>query len=144
MSVDAPASAHHLHITATPAALSTIRTFTERCCHASGLDDEQTFWILLAVEEAVTNIIEHAYGGRGGELDMRCWRSDDDFCILLHDRGRPFAPETVAPPDLESPLEERSVGGLGLYFMRRLMDEVRFTFDEEGNHLLMVKHHVVG
>jgi anti-sigma regulatory factor (Ser/Thr protein kinase) len=142
--VDAPASAHHLHLHATHTDLPVIRSFTERCCQESGLDDEQTFWILLAVEEAITNIIEHAYAGHGGEIDMRCWRADDNFCILLNDRGRSFAPETVRMPDLETPLETRSIGGLGLYFMRKLMDEVQFTFDEEGNHLLMVKHHIAG
>ncbi len=142
--MDTPPSASRLQITVTYGALPTIRTFTERCCHECGLDDEQTFWVLLAVEEAITNIIEHAYAGKGGELDMRCWRADGDFYVLLHDRGRPFRPEAIQTPDLSMGLEDRHVGGLGLYFMRRLMDEVQFTFDDEGNHLLMVKRHAVG
>jgi len=63
----------------------------------------------------------------------------DRIQIQVHDTGRPFDPRAVRAPDLEAPLERRETGGLGLHFMRSIMDEVRFEFDQDGNRLTMVK-----
>jgi anti-anti-sigma factor len=63
------------------------------------------------------------------------------FIMTLHDKGRSFDPNEVPTPDIQSPLEERQAGGLGIYLMTRLMDEVRFDFDpQQGNLLTMVKY----
>ena len=59
--------------------------------------------------------------------------------VVIRDHGRPFDPGRVPAPDLESPISRRQVGGLGIYLMRRLMDEVRFRFDRNGNELTLVK-----
>jgi serine/threonine-protein kinase RsbW len=64
--------------------------------------------------------------------------------IGLHDRGRPFDPTQVAPPDMNVPLEERPVGGLGMHLMHQLMDEVTYSFTPEGNTLTMTKNGVAG
>jgi serine/threonine-protein kinase RsbW len=95
----------------------------------------------LAADEACTNVIEHAYRGRRDGVIRISWQRDDDaFVLRLHDRGKPFDPSKVSKPPLNRRLEERTVGGLGLHFMRSLMDEVRFEFDvNAGNTLIMVK-----
>ena len=118
----------------------------------SGLDQTAVFHIELACDEACTNIIEHAYGGENvGEIAIS-WRLEGaSFVITFHDNGRSFNPETIprptlppTPPASPSPSDIDSdnikVGGLGIYFMRQLMDDVQFKFDPKtGNTLTLVK-----
>ena len=108
---------------------------------AAGLDEQQVFDVQMAVDEASTNAIKHAYGGRtDGQLRVCCFIDGADFVVRIIDQGEPFDPDIVPSPDLESPLEEREEGGLGLYFMRQLMDDVSFLSDlDHGNVLLMRK-----
>lgn len=104
----------------------------------AGLDEAAIFHVELACDEACTNIIEHAYGGEDvGDILISWQVTGDSFTVTIHDNGHAFDPREVpAPP----PLENLKEGGLGLHFMRTLMDDVRFAFDEEnGNTLVMVK-----
>jgi len=121
--------------------LGGIAQFITERARAAGLDDQRVFDVQMAVDEASTNTINHAYGGRqDGQLRVCCFVDGDDFVVRIIDQGAPFDPETVPSPDLDAPIEERQVGGLGLYFMRQLMDEVRFFSDpDHGNVLLMRK-----
>ena len=98
--------------------------------------------IKTAVDEACSNIIDHAYGGeQGGDIECTCNMSDDSLKVILRDHGHAFDPSRVPEPDLSSPIENRKMRGLGLFFMRKLMDEIHFDFsDESGNVLTMVKH----
>jgi serine/threonine-protein kinase RsbW len=120
--------------------LSAIAYFIMKAAQASGLNEKATFEVQMAVDEACTNVIEHSYGEEDkGEIALRCERAEGDFVVTIRDHGKPFNPEAVPPPDLQCGLDKRRHGGLGLYFMRLLMDEVRFHFDTEGNELTMVK-----
>lgn len=106
----------------------------------AGLDESSVFHCQMAVDEACTNIIEHAYGGEDrGEIAVTCEPGDGWLRIEIRDRGKEFAPPPVEAPAIPGNLEDLSVGGLGLYFMHALMDEVEFTRDGEGNRLVMVK-----
>ena len=117
----------------------------------SGLDETAVFHIELACDEACTNIIEHAYGGEGkGEIAISWQLKDSTFTVTFHDNGRSFNPDAVpepalppTPPDpASSPdIDNVKVGGLGIHFMRQLMDDVQFRFDKkEGNTLVLVKN----
>jgi serine/threonine-protein kinase RsbW len=110
----------------------------------AGFNSDEVFRIQLACDEACTNIIEHAYGVEdAGDIQVSWQNEKGAFVIELRDNGRPFAPKEVqAPsvPDSPDDLSELRVGGLGLHFMRTLMDEVKFSFNDEGNQLLMVKY----
>jgi serine/threonine-protein kinase RsbW len=116
----------------------------------SGLDETAIFHIELACDEACTNIIEHAYGGEDkGEINISWQLKNSAFTITFHDNGRSFNPDRVpkpalpsTPPDPASPpdIDNVKVGGLGIHFMRQLMDEVQFHFDgKDGNTLILVK-----
>lgn len=107
----------------------------------AGLDEDTAFHIEIAVDEACTNIIHHAYGGEGaGDIELSCCIENDQVIVMLHDHGKPFNPDAVPPPKMGETVEEVAIGGLGLYLMRKLMDEVRFEFDpREGNTLTMIK-----
>ena len=94
----------------------------------------------LAVDEACTNIIRHAYSSQGGLITINFERNDNTVVITIRDQGKPFDPAAIPPPNLEAELEKRQVGKLGLHFIRKLMDEVSYSFDpEEGNTLVIKK-----
>ena len=108
---------------------------------AAGLSEKAIYDVEVAIDEAVVNIIEHSYGAdENGEVDCSCQILPDGLQIVLHDTGCFFDPDDVPEPDLVSPLEERRTGGLGLYFMRKLMDQVSFDpCSGQGTRLTMFK-----
>jgi serine/threonine-protein kinase RsbW len=121
--------------------LAQISDFITDATARAGLDDHAAWQVQLAVDEAATNIIQHGYeDAKRGDIEL-AWRLDgDELVVTLRDYGRRFNPDDVPAPDITSPLEERQAGGLGLYIMSRLMDTVRFDFDDaQGNLLTMVK-----
>lgn len=132
-------------------AIRGICEFVSAGATAAGLGEQAVFQVELACDEAVTNIIEHAYGVEdAGTITVNYTTSADAFTVSLHDSGRAFDPATVPPPPTVAtevtdvtPDElgtQLQVGGLGLHMIRKLMDEVYFSFDpERGNTLLMVK-----
>jgi serine/threonine-protein kinase RsbW len=107
----------------------------------AGLDMRGVHAVQLAVDEACSNIIEHAYGGEGrGDIECTCCANSDGLTMTLTDHGAPFDPDSVPEPDLQGDLEGRAEGGLGVYIMRQVMDEVRYEFTpDSGNVLTMVK-----
>jgi anti-anti-sigma factor len=117
--------------------LGEISDFVVSAARTAGLDDQAVWEVQLAVDEAATNVILHAYGGHEeGPITVQVEVRNGEFVVCLHDRGKPFDPESVPLPDLDSPLEERQTGGLGLFLMRKLMDRVDFHFDEGGHNLV--------
>jgi anti-sigma regulatory factor (Ser/Thr protein kinase) len=122
--------------------LAAIGEFVIHAAEAAGLDARAVYAVQLAVDEACANIIEHAYGGEGrGDIECTCIVNENGLTVILRDHGRPFDPTSVPEPDFCASLEDREVGGLGLYCIRRLMDQVLFEFTpDSGNVLTMVKH----
>jgi serine/threonine-protein kinase RsbW len=99
------------------------------------------YQIELAVDEACANVVEHAYlGEEQGEMEVSCYLEGEMFVIRVRDWGSGFDPDAVEEPDIDAPLEERGLGGLGLFLVQQVMDEVRFSFDpHRGSELLMCK-----
>ncbi len=123
--------------------LSELCAFAYQTALDNGLNEHTAWEIELAVDEAATNIIQHAYSeAQHGDVRLVCQRVGNQFIIQLYDRGVPFDPDTVPPPDLVSSIDTREAGGLGLYLMGRMMDDVRFSFnpDTGENELRMSKH----
>jgi anti-sigma regulatory factor (Ser/Thr protein kinase) len=123
--------------------LAQIAEFVTRAARDAGLTDDDVFHVEMAVDEACSNIIEHAYADRSGDIDLACTSTASGaFEIAIHDSGRPFDPDVVGLPKVSPPadLDDLNEGGLGLYFMRKLMDEVRFEMvSGQGNTLYMTK-----
>ncbi|MBN1661103.1 MAG: ATP-binding protein [Anaerolineae bacterium] len=106
-----------------------------------GLDRRTVSQIELAVDEACANVVEHAYAGlEAGEMEVACALDIRGFVVRVRDWGTGFDPEAVDEPDVTAPLEERDLGGLGLFLVRQAMDEVEFHCNTvHGNELVMVK-----
>ena len=120
--------------------LAPIREFVTRVARNLGLCDKVIYDLQLAVDEACANVIEHAYDGCGGDIEITIEPTREGIQVAIHDWGGSFDPDTVPVPDVTAPLENRQLGGLGLFLMRQIMDEVRFEFDTtRGNTLTMVK-----
>lgn len=107
---------------------------------AAGLSCKETFELETAVDEAVSNIIEHAYGGEDiGDIQCQCNMIENGIQIILEDQGKPFDPTSVPVPDLKDQLKNRKNNGLGYFLICQLMDEVHFEFLDNKNRLTLIK-----
>lgn len=122
--------------------LDAMRVFVRQAAEDAGMEDGDSYKVQLAVDEACTNIIEHGCKGAcDEEIEITCTTSEDALMIMIRDHGQPFDPTCVPDPDVHTDLRSRQVGGLGIYLMRQMMDEVRYeTLGESGNVLTLVKH----
>ena len=121
--------------------LAKIGHFIEQAATQAGLDDRGTYAIQMAVDEACTNIIEHAYGGEGkGQIRLTCAVKKSGLQVIIYDQGAAFDPAQVPELNIHAPLEERPEGGMGLFFIRKLVDRVEFKFGtSHGNQLILFK-----
>ncbi|MCL2170764.1 MAG: ATP-binding protein [Defluviitaleaceae bacterium] len=95
--------------------------------------------ILVAAEEIFVNIVYYAYEpGFAGDVAITASVSDEAE-FTFEDMGKPFNPLEYAAPDLDSPLMEREIGGLGLHFVKSLMDKMEYRRDGDKNILIFAK-----
>ncbi|RXE56789.1 hypothetical protein ABH15_01075 [Methanoculleus taiwanensis] len=120
--------------------LSVIAGFLEETLEEAGCSAETLFAVQLAVDEACSNTILYGYpGGERGAITITCEVDADEVRVMLADDGRPFNPLNAREPDLTAGLEERKIGGLGVHFIKSVMDSVTYAYSEEKNVLLLVK-----
>lgn len=119
--------------------LPVLADFVESVARETGLGNPPAYDILLATDEITTNIVKHAYAEKKGSIWMTCYRTGDRFYVIIKDQGPPFDPSTTPPPDLTSELEKRKVGGLGIYFVRRVMDSMAHEYRDGMNVVTMTK-----
>ncbi len=121
--------------------LDEIREFVGDIARAGGFGDKDVYNIQLAADEAASNIIEHAYEGvNDGLLELSCGVKGNAITIILVDHGESFDPSEIPLPDLKADLSDRKIGGLGIFLMRKLMDEVHYeTKPNKSNTLIMIK-----
>src|SRR5574338_351063 len=121
--------------------LDEIREFVGDIARAGGFRDKDVYNIQLATDEDASNIIEHAYEKvLDGVLELSCGMQGNAIKIILIDRGESFDPSEVPLPDLKADLSDRKIGGLGIFLMRKLMDEVHYEpKPDKSNVLTMIK-----
>lgn len=145
----------HQHVLTVPGRYEQIKhivAFVAEGAGEAGLDEDSVFHVELCCDEACTNIIEHAYGGEDiGTITVSYKVQPRAFKIIIQDNGRTFDPANVPTPSVptepstddagdDAVIDRLRIGGLGIHFMRKLMDEVHFEFDPDaGNTLIMVK-----
>ena len=113
-----------------------VESFGER----RALDATTVFNINLILDELLTNTINYGYGdGKDHTIDIVIDHRGDLLTIALEDDGKPFDPLSIATPDLDVPLEERRIGGLGIHIVKTFMDDVRYERDGDRNRITMTK-----
>lgn len=121
--------------------LAKISDFVGQAALQAGLDERSIYAIQMAADEACTNIIEHAYGGEGtGQIRLTCSVQKDGLQIEIYDQGAAFDPDEVPELNTQAPAGERQPGGMGLFFIRKLVDRAEFKFGaHQGNRLILFK-----
>ena len=106
-----------------------------------GWSEQMSYHIKLALEEVVMNVISYAYEDDGvHEFEVKVRSDSDGVVIDVIDDGQPFDPlHEAAEPDVEATLEARNIGGLGVFFVKTLMDEVEYRREDDRNRLTLTK-----
>lgn len=122
--------------------LKQVRDFITDSAHLADLSSEKTGELLLAVDEAVTNIIMHGGTDATQHIEIETQASPDSLSIRILDYGRQFDPTAAVEPDLDvPPLERAKPGGYGISLLRSLVDQVNYQFQADGrNELTLSKH----
>lgn len=107
--------------------LSLVRDFICNCCTDKGFSAKTLDEVVLAVDEACTNIIKHAYKYLpDGEIKVKLKLSGKKFIVDITDYGKSFDSEILKRPDMNEYFKMKKVGGLGVHLMKTLMDDVKF------------------
>jgi anti-sigma regulatory factor (Ser/Thr protein kinase) len=121
--------------------LSVFREFISDCCAKFKISDGTVFDLKLAVDEACTNIIEHGYKGMDpGSIILSFRIESDRILVQITDFGHIFEPADAPKPDVEAALEDRELGGLGLYLIYQTMDNIDYQASDDGNTLTFTKY----
>ena len=103
-----------------------------------GLPQELNMPINLALEEAVSNVMLYAYPGKSGQVLVECDKSDK-LLFTISDSGIPFDPTQQEDPDVTQSADERPIGGLGIFLVRQIMDDIRYERKDNKNILTLTK-----
>ena len=124
--------------------LETAQTFVRENALRAGLDESKVQRIDLALEEAIINIIDHAYGGNEGELTLCCMPVRKGFEISLSDEGPPFNPLEAPLEKVASVITAQRIGGMGLPLIRSMADGFRYRREDGRNVLTLCFLHTCG
>jgi serine/threonine-protein kinase RsbW len=124
--------------------LGTIRGFVEEQLMALGIEGSQADHLVLAADELATNIILHGYQKQPGSIEVELAYHEDTLYVTLRDRAPVFNPNTMPEPDITVPLEQRALGGMGIFLARRASDEIRhIARPGGGNEVSLVKRGLI-
>jgi serine/threonine-protein kinase RsbW len=128
---------------ATVESLAPIREYLTELSAVAGLDKKQTYNLCLAVDEVVTNIFLYGYGksGQKGVVDIYAEMDENQIKITVEDDSPPYDPTQQKLPDeedLKKPLEERTIGGLGLFLTISNVDEFKYEYVNGRNRNIFI------
>jgi anti-sigma regulatory factor (Ser/Thr protein kinase) len=112
----------------------------EQQCHEWGLSEDDTVNLNLILDEIVSNVIRHGYDDEAAhEINVVVGLAGDVARIRIEDDGKPFNPLEAPPPDLDLPIEQRPIGGLGIFIARSLADSIDYRRERGRNVLTLTK-----
>lgn len=118
-----------------------LNEFLDTFCEEGGVDMETTMSLNLAMEEAVVNVMDYAYPeGTEGSVSIEARLDDTGITFVIIDNGIPFDPTAKEDADTTLPLDERNIGGLGIFLTRQIMDEIVYERDNDRNILTLRKY----
>ena len=121
--------------------LQKFRDFITACCSDHDVPSDTVLELKLAVDEACTNVIEHGYKGMDpGSIILSFRIEPERILVQITDFGHVFEPDSAPKPDIEAALEDREIGGLGLFLIYQTMDNIDYEASEDGNILTFTKY----
>ncbi|MBU1077552.1 MAG: ATP-binding protein [Spirochaetes bacterium] len=134
-----------IKLTSDPKNLKVIADFVGKILKKRKIKSDIIEEILLAVDEAATNIIKHSYQEKtDGNIKLILETGPDKIAVSIFDNGITFRPEDVPLPVLSKDIDNRRPGGLGIFLMKKFMDDVTFYFKgtsgRDFNEVRMVKY----
>ncbi len=129
-----------LELAGTVDSLGPAAAFVERLAEEAGLSTKGAYGLQLAVDELVTNVVTHAYAeqGRTGPVILEAELDDASLRVAIEDTGEPYDPTGQPPPDdLDKPLEERKIGGLGIFLVLKSVDWVSYERRGDRNRVVL-------
>jgi serine/threonine-protein kinase RsbW len=134
---------HASQFNAVRTSLAAIRDFVETRATEEGADADVIYELTASVDEAATNVIIHGYHDQGGPLEVELKRDGDTLVIHLRDQAPAFDPTLLPNPDMSLPLEQRQLGGMGVYIIRQYVDHMHYrALPEGGNELTLTRRMV--
>ena len=126
---------------ATEDQLEKVQAFVAEQLEAHVCPARVRFQLDVAVEEIYVNIARYAYHPEVGEAQVRCETGGDPFRIVIGfaDRGRPYNPLAKEDPDTTMSAEQREIGGLGIFMVKKTMDRIAYSYSDGINVLTIEK-----
>jgi serine/threonine-protein kinase RsbW len=126
----------HIRVTAGIDSLHTALAFVGSCLESQGIGQERLREIELAMEEILVNIFNYAYPDRQGDVEIACaFDETGGLQVEVTDQGIPYNSLSRRNPDLQAGIEERGIGGLGVFFVKQLIPAIRYRW-EDGRNIL--------
>ncbi|MBN2733522.1 MAG: ATP-binding protein [Methanomicrobiaceae archaeon] len=126
-------------IPAKPDKIEKLASEVDKILSQNNFSKEIIFNVQLSLEEVIVNIINHGYRGKDGLIGIRLEASLQNVSIEISDSAPAFNPLLIPKPDITSDIDERSIGGLGIYLVREVMDEVSYQYKNNKNILTLIK-----
>lgn len=120
--------------------LDAVIAFAEDRAEQFGLDTKEKFGLLIAIEEAFVNVCHYAYPKTPGNVSVSCGSDNEAFVVEISDQGEPFDVLSLPDPDVTADIMDREIGGLGVFFIRKLTNDVSYRREEGQNILRMTLH----
>lgn len=120
--------------------LTRISSFLKKCADQWGIPAPVTLSLNLVIEEAFTNVVQYAYSDNiDHAIDLTIKKKDKELEITLIDDGKQYDPTEEKEPDINLSAKDRPIGGLGIFLIKKTMDNVSYYRKDNKNHLVMVK-----
>ena len=114
--------------------------FVEALLTESGVPGKTVKQVLVSVDELFTNVASYAYGDEAGVAALTCTVDEARITVELADCGKPYNPLEKPDPDVTLSTEERDIGGLGIFLAKKLMDDMRYAYENGFNRVTMIKN----
>ena len=124
-----------------PAQLEFLQEFmavVSSCAKKQGFSEKKVQEIELATEEALVNVFKYSYPEGAGDVEVVCTLEGNILMVDIIDSGIPFDVTSVPDPDISADISDRKIGGLGIFFIKELMDDVRYQRENDRNVLRLV------
>ncbi|MGV8136404.1 MAG: ATP-binding protein [Mangrovibacterium sp.] len=131
---------HNLVIQNKISELNRLVSFLERLEEEWNLPPALVPSLNLALEEALSNVIFYAFeSGTENQIGIEFSLKEKEITIVISDEGKPYDPTRKEDPDINLPVEDRPIGGLGIFLIRQIMDDVKYCREDRKNRLTLIK-----